>query len=98
MNTYKLVNYFDVWGNQKDGYEINNLCTEIEGIVLVDGCQDTDLLKYLKSIGFFKKHVRLNMLSIEDYSCMGDYIEISEKRTGKPICRFEREYSHETTK
>lgn len=35
MPTYSLINYFDVWGNAKDGWEVNNLCTEKLGSPLL---------------------------------------------------------------
>lgn len=81
-----LVNYFDVWGNKKDGWEINNLCTE--GIVeLPENFERKDIVKALKDFGFLAKHVRLNMLEIED---LYPYYEISHKAAGyKPICRIE---------
>jgi hypothetical protein len=81
-----LVNYFDVWGNKKDGWEINNLCTE--GIIeLPENFDKKDIVKSLKEFGFFKNTVRLNMLDIED--CY-PYYEICHKADGyKPICRIE---------
>lgn len=89
METWSLINYFDVWGNSKDGYEVNNQCTEAADIIMINYPTDRDLLKLLKSIGFFKKHVRLNMLDIRDDF---EFIEISERRTGKPILAFVKNY------
>jgi hypothetical protein len=81
-----LVNYFDVWGNKKDGWEINNLCTE-GTITLPDDFDRKDIVKAIKAIGFFKPSVRLNMLEIED---LYPYYEISHKAAGyKPVCRIE---------
>ena len=89
MNTWTLINYFDVWGNSKEGYEVNNQCTEADDVVFSEDPSDKDLLKFLKRIGFFKKHVRLNMVEIRDDFGL---IEILEKRTGKPICAFTKNY------
>lgn len=86
---YELINYFDVWGNKQDGYEVNNLCTEERDIYLGEDASDMDLLKFLKRIGFLKKHVRLNMLCIED---LGGQIEISDIH-GMPICRFQEQFT-----
>lgn len=82
----KLVNYFDVWGNKKDGWDINNLCTE--GMIeLPDNYSKHDIVKAIKEVGFFKPSVRLNMLEIED---LYPYYEISHKANGyKPVCRIE---------
>lgn len=30
---YRLINYFDVWGNAEVGYEVNDLCVEETGIL-----------------------------------------------------------------
>jgi hypothetical protein len=80
-----LVNYFDVWGNKKDGYEVNNLCSE--GEVQVKSWEDGDILKALKEKDFLKKHVRKNMLNFVD--CFDEIVEIEHKKTGRPICRLE---------
>ena len=85
MHTYTLINYFDVWSNKKEGFEVNNQCTEATDIVFINEPDDKDLLKFLKSIQFFKKHVRLNMLTIRNDF---DLIEIFEKRSDKSICCF----------
>jgi hypothetical protein len=73
MLKYRLVNYFDVWGNDKDGYEVNNLCEE--GFIEVDeNAKNEDLVKALKEFGFLASHVRMNMLDIwNDY----EFIEFS---------------------
>jgi hypothetical protein len=78
-----------VLGNSKEGYDVNNQCTVADDIVFAENPTNKDLLKYLKSIDFFKKHVRLNMIEIRDDF---EYIEILEKRTGKPICAFTKNY------
>lgn len=85
--TATLVNYFDVWGNKKDGWEINNLCTEGQ-VELPEDFNEKDIVKALKECGFFKKTVRANMLDIEMH--LYPYIEINYKKEGyKPICRVE---------
>ena len=34
---YDLVDYFDVWGNEEDGFEVNNLAI-VENDLLVSVC------------------------------------------------------------
>jgi len=80
-----LVNYFDVWGNKKDGWEINNLCTEGE-IELPEDFTKKDIVKAIKEVGFFKPTVRMNMVEIED---LYPYYEISQKKDYMPVCRIE---------
>ena len=90
-NMYRLIDYFDVWGNEKDGYQVNDLATIEYDIYISNDATQRDILNLLKGIGYFKKHVRLNMI---DFSIWDDgFIEIEQKRTGKPICRFERQRS-----
>ena len=49
---YKLIDYYDVLGNEEDGYEVNNLCTCTTGIEIADDATDADIINYLKSINF----------------------------------------------
>lgn len=82
---HRIVNYFDVWGNSKDGYEVNNMCEE--GVITLHmNATNEDVLKALKKFGFLKKHVRMNMIQFE-----GAYMDIWEinDSKGKPICRVE---------
>lgn len=51
---YRWINYFDVWGNESDGYEINNLCYE-NIYIIGDNWNTQDIVKYLKKIGYLKK-------------------------------------------
>lgn len=85
MVQYRLINYFDVWGNKRDGWEVNNLCEE--GIIeLPENFTDKDMIKALKEFGFFKKTVRSNQLDIwNDYHM----IEFSQRKDQQPICRLE---------
>lgn len=81
MKTWSLINYFDVLGNAKDGYEVNDQCIEFADLVIADDATDKDILNYLKKIGFLTTS-DMRKLMIED---LGDHIEIS-KKDGYPIC------------
>lgn len=85
----QLINYFDVWGNKTDGWEVNNLCNEGE-IELPETFTDKDILKSLKAVNFLKKTVRGNQLIIEN---LWPFYEISQKKDFCPICRIEVEES-----
>lgn len=52
-NTYDLIDYFDVWGNEEDGWEVNNQC-KVDEITISDDVTDEEILKYLKDIGYLK--------------------------------------------
>ena len=83
MRTYTLINYFDVWGNQDDGYEVNNQCVEFDDLVITDDATDKDILNYLASepVNFLTtsdmRRVRLENL--------GDAMEIYAVKGHKPL-------------
>jgi NADH/NAD ratio-sensing transcriptional regulator Rex len=82
---FELINYFDVWGNKKDGYEVNNLCSEGE-IELKEDATHKDMIKAMKEHGFLAKHVRSNMIDVWDD---GEMVEFYVKRDQRPLCRLE---------
>jgi hypothetical protein len=84
---YRVINYFDVVGNRKDGYEVNNLC-EYAVVEFKEYPSKRDVMEKMKEIGFFKKSVRL--ASFVDIG-LGDaeFIEY-EDRFGRPVFRLER--------
>ena len=69
---YELINYFDVWGNAEDGWEINNQCVEFRDLVITDGATDKDILNYLVDIGFLATSDMRKLLVDNN----GDVIEI----------------------
>lgn len=90
-NTYKLIDYFDVWFNEEEGYTVNDQCPVLEGITLTEDATNEDIFKYLKDIvGFFGPEAEFDKLSFD-----GDdfFIEISSEVDGYtlPLCRLERE-------
>ena len=50
--TYDLINYFDVWGNAKDGWEVNNQCVECNDLNISDDATGKDIAEYLCSNGY----------------------------------------------
>ena len=85
---YSLINYFDVWGNDKDGYEVNNLCVEKTGITIAYDATEKEILDYLVQIGFLNtsdmRKVRINTLD-------GEMMEIYAVKGMQPLGRLERE-------
>ena len=85
---YSLINYFGVWGNKKDGWEVNNLCTEETGIVIADDASDKEILNYLVQIGFLTIS---DMRKVKiDTSC-GDMMEIYAIKDMYPLGRLQAE-------
>ena len=89
LDNFKLVNYTDVWGNEKDGYGVNNLCVERDDLKIHKDCTEKDLLNNLVDIGFLttsdKRRVRIDMLE-------WDMMEIYAVKGNQPIGRLEKKY------
>ena len=77
---YELVDYFDVWGNCRDGYEIND--QRIVGTVeLPDNPTKQDFLNAAIEAGILKYNVTLGDVIIEGY---GDTVEILDPNPREP--------------
>jgi len=82
----RLTHYFDVWGNEKDGYEVNDARIVWDDVWTCD-LEDRTLLNILKNTGFLAKNVRINQL---DFEWLGpEYCEISVRRNGYPLARID---------
>lgn len=76
------VKSLDVWGNEEDGFEVNQEFSagEIEIPAMTD---DAGLLKLMKKEGFIKENIRSNQIEFEDTG--SGFIEVKEKKTGEPV-------------
>ena len=88
-NTWTLIDYFDVWGNAEDGWEVNNLSPEFDDLYLDPDITHEEIVDYLKSIGYFNKDVTMADLDIWDD---GDIIEFSKADDLMPLCRLQRNW------
>lgn len=83
VKQYTLRNYFDVWGNAKEGWEVNNSCVEFDDINITDDASEKDILKYLVQIGFLvtsdMRRVRIDMATY------ADAMEIYQVKGRKPL-------------
>jgi hypothetical protein len=85
QDKYRVINYFDVWGNEADGWEVNNLCEE--GYILV-----TDYTDYEELVGHLKAMDLLHYeVKPEEIVWNNDYemIELYEKRNQMPLFRLD---------
>jgi len=82
---YRLVNYFDVWGNEKDGYEVNNSSIEFDDLIILDNAKEKEILNYLVSIGFLTTSDRRKVRIVDN----GDFLEIEAVKNNYPIGRLE---------
>lgn len=90
LHDVKVINYFDVWGNKKDGWEINNMCEEHDMRFTLhedDFYNHTAILVHLKNVGFFKPRTRMTQLVFEDLHEFG--VEVYQKKDMMPVCRVE---------
>jgi hypothetical protein len=62
-----IIDHFDVWGNAKDGWEVNNsrYHTRDKEILLKDRLDEKNLLKLLKKEGLIKKTAKVKSLNID---------------------------------
>lgn len=84
---YDLINYFDVWGNEEDGWDVNDLSRDETDIYISDDLTDEEIVDYLiDEVGFLSPQARGNVEVWND----GDMIEFSVASTGEPLGRLER--------
>lgn len=88
---WELIDYFDVWGNEQAGWEVNNQSVVSHGITITDDCNNDTIIDYLINNGFL-----LQTADTDDFYILWDvdYIEIFEKRNGKPLYCFRKEYEY----
>jgi hypothetical protein len=79
-----LTNYWDVWGNKKDGFEVNDVSKyQISGTEK-DFANELSILRLLKKAGFVKKTAKTASLAYDFWS--ENEVELTCKKTGKPLC------------
>ena len=88
MSTWRLVDYDDVWGNKKEGYEVNHERVIKRKLEIPDDATDKEIVQLLNDIDYLIT-TDMRKIRLED---MGEFIEIYEKRINLPICRLERKY------
>lgn len=92
-NKWRLVNYFDVWGNATDGWEVNDLCKEDKFLENADEKSNEELIAWLRDIGFLTEYATMETVEVWND---GDMIEFSNTLEtdypGYPLCRLERVY------
>ena len=79
---YTLINYFDVWGNKKDGYEVNNQCEEGNDFYISDDSNAKEIIQFLKLSGFLssKADLRTVLVDFVEYG-----YEIYSKKNRMPL-------------
>jgi hypothetical protein len=75
---YTVINYFDVWGNEIDGYEVNNQC-EQGSIIIPDDVKDFDIVIMMKDLGYLSSAEGVSI------SNTGDGYELEDAYNAFPL-------------
>lgn len=86
ISKYTLINDFDVWGNGKDGWVINDCCVAAEGIEIDDFATDKEIVEMLKSKGYLTTS-DMRRIAVEEY---GEDIMIYQRKYMKPLYELRR--------
>lgn len=86
VNHYKLIDYFDVWGNATDGWEVNDLTTIEDDIVIAEDSTDEEIIEFLIQIEYLKPEAK-DLVHLESYD--NEMIEIVHTADDYPIGRLE---------
>lgn len=86
VGTYELINYFDVWGNEVDGYIVNDAMVS-GNVEFPENATDAEIILSLKDFGILGEYANENTISIE-----GDdmFMELKNKDNDYPICQLRR--------
>ena len=62
---YKLIDYFDVWGNETDGYEVNDKIDTNIMLEIPYDVTDEELISKLVNVGFLGNNATVENVRIE---------------------------------
>ena len=82
-STWKLYSH-DLWGNEKEGYEINDYYYQGK----VELSEDDDVIDVMKSDGWIKKGIHRKSIEVDIHE---DDIYITDLRTSRPEYTLRRE-------
>lgn len=89
---FDLIDYFDVWGNEEDGWEVNDQAVVEEKIWISDDITEEELFNYLKdTVGYFNRNTKFSDVEIQWYD--PDFIEIFQAKDGCPVCSLRKSYT-----
>ena len=82
---WALWNYFDVWGNEEDGWDVNDLCKEREGLEIPE--RDDEIIDFLiNDVGFirpqFREIIRLDWM---DFGWCKIVCDVDERPLGRLV-------------
>lgn len=77
----------DVWGNEEDGFEVNDR-RRVGTIRVRLQASDAELLTALKNGYFVKSSVRLSDVEFEDYD---ELISVNDAKNGEPVLQLTKD-------
>lgn len=84
---YNLVDYFDVWFNDEEGYFVNDLTRTDIIIDITEGDSDDDIINKLVKVGYLS-HEAIGQVVVEWLN--EHMIEIFKFDNGEPLGRLEK--------
>lgn len=79
-DNFEIINYFDVWGNPVDGWEVNNCCSE-GTCYIAENSTEKDVARFLYNAGLTTTS-DMRRIAIEFDS---ENYEVYERKGMKPI-------------
>ena len=79
------VHGLDVWGNAREGFEVNDVYPSQGAVWIFNDATDQEIVRALKDEGFIDKLVRNKSVNIEGEMGINGELYISEARSGKPV-------------
>ncbi len=77
------VHPLDVWGNERDGYEMNDVWPSRGQIEVPEDASHDDIVRALKREGFIDRNIHMRSVGIDGE--VGYELYIHEARTHKPV-------------
>ena len=88
MNKYEFLIY-DVWGNSKDGYEVNDVQhADAEPVVITEQTSDRDIVKAAKAAGILKRNIRHSSIRIDGE--LGGSLYLTYIPDEYPLCELRK--------
>lgn len=84
MKKWQLIDYFDVWGNAEDGWEVQNQCITKNELLISESATDEEILRMLADIHYLKSS---SVAKLEDHI---DSIEIIAIQNDMPLGKLVR--------
>lgn len=82
---YSVIDYFDVWYNDEEGWFVNDLARTNFKIDINDDDTTDDIISKLVSIDYLAEDAIGNI----DIAWYDNMCELFISKTGEPICRLE---------